>query len=130
MGPIFYNADPPLIESRACKNIYTGHKKGSKGARIALFRYLFSKTRAKVQIKQESGADPGFGQGGPPASEAESCRRSEAESREPSEHSVARIQGLLKGPGSFWVFDAPICIFTHPRYSFSLILDIYFDTKS
>ena len=76
------------------------------------------------------GADPGFGQGGAPASEAESCRRSEAESRKRSEHSVAGVQGLLKGPGSFWVFDAQICIFTHSRDSFSLIFDIYFDTKS
>ena len=57
-----------------------------------------------------SGADPGFGQGGAPPSEAESCRLSEAESRERSEHSVAGVQGPLKGPGSFWVFDAQICI--------------------
>ena len=68
--------------------------------------------------------------GGAPASEAESCRRSEVESRERSEHSVAGVQGPLKGPGSFWVFDAQICIFTHSRDSFSLIFDIYFDTKS
>ena len=40
-----------------------------------------------------AGADPGFGQGGAPASEAESCRRSEAESREQSKHSAARVQG-------------------------------------
>ena len=77
-----------------------------------------------------TGADRGFGQGGAPASEAESCRRSEAESRERSEHSAARVQGPLKGPGSFWVFDAQICILTHSRDSFSLIFDIYFDTKS
>ena len=77
-----------------------------------------------------SGADPGFGQGGAPASEAESCRHSEAESRERSEHSAAGVQGPLKGPGSFWVFDAQICILTHSRDSFSLIFDIYFDTKS
>ena len=68
--------------------------------------------------------------GGAPASEAESCRHSEAESRERSEHSAAGVQGLLKGPGSFWVFDAQICILTHSRDSFSLIFDIYFDTKS
>ena len=68
--------------------------------------------------------------GGGPASEAESCRRSEVESREQSEHSAAGVQGLLKGPGSFWVFDAQICILTHSRDSFSLIFDIYFDTKS
>ena len=68
--------------------------------------------------------------GGAPASEAESCRRSEAESRERSEHSAAGVQGPLKGPGSFWVFDAQICILTHSRDSFSLIFDIYFDTKS
>ena len=77
-----------------------------------------------------SGADPGFGQGGGPASEAESCRRSEAESRERSDYSAAGVQGPLKGPGSFWVFDAQICILTHSRDSFSLIFDIYFDTKS
>ena len=39
--------------------------------------------------------------GGPPASEAESCRRSRAESREQSELSEAGVQGALKGPGSF-----------------------------
>ena len=68
--------------------------------------------------------------GGAPASEAESCRHSEAESRKRSEHSAAGVQGPLKGPGSFWVFDAQICILTHSRDSFSLIFDIYFDTKS
>ena len=68
--------------------------------------------------------------GGAPPSEAESCRQSEAESRERSEHSAAGVQGPLKGPGSFWVFDAQICILTHSRDSFSLIFDIYFDTKS
>ena len=79
-----------------------------------------------------SGVDPGFGQGGAPASEAETCRRSKAESCKASEHSAARVQGPLKGPGSFWVFDAQIyiCILTHSRDSFSLIFDIYFDTKS
>ena len=80
--------------------------------------------------KLDPGADPGFGQGGAPASEAENCRRSKAESCERSEHSVAWVQGPLKGPGNFWVFDAQICIFTHSRDSFSLIFDIYFDTKS
>ena len=39
-----------------------------------------------------SGADPGFGQGGAPASEAESCRHSETESR--SEASILR-RGFL-----------------------------------
>ena len=56
--------------------------------------------------------------GGGPASEAESCRHSEAKSRERSEHSAAGVQGSLKGPGSFWVFDAQICILTHSRDSF------------
>ena len=60
--------------------------------------------------------------GGAPASEAESCRRSEAESRERSEQYAAGVQGPLKGPGSFWVFNAQICILTHSRDSFSLIL--------
>ena len=43
---------------------------------------------------------------------------------------AARVQGLLKGPGSFWVFNAQICILPHSRDSFSLIFDIYFNTKS
>ena len=83
-----------------------------------------------TKIRHSSGADPGFGQGGAPASEAESCRHSEAELRERSEHSAPGVQGPLKGPGTFWVFDAQICILTHSRDSFSLIFDIYFDTKS
>ena len=73
-----------------------------------------------------TGADPGFGQGGAPASEAVSCWHSEAESCERSEQSAAGVQGPLKGPGSFWVFNAQICILTHSRD----IFDIYFDTKS
>ena len=77
----------------------------------------------------ETGADPGFGQGGAPASEAESCPRSKAESHERSEHSVSGVQGLLKGPGSFWVFDAQICILTHSRDSFSLILTFILTPK-
>ena len=76
-----------------------------------------------------AGADPGFGQGGAPASEAESCRHSEAELHEQSEQSAAGVQDPLKGPGSFWVFNAQICILTHSRDSFSLIFDIYFDIK-
>ena len=67
--------------------------------------------------------------GGAPASEAENCRRSKAESCERSEQSVAGVQGPLKGPGSFWVFNAQICILTHSIDSFSLIFDIYLDTK-
>ena len=39
--------------------------------------------------------------GGAPASDAESCRCSGAESCERSVLSVAGVQGLLKGPGSF-----------------------------
>ena len=78
----------------------------------------------------EAGADPGFGQGGAPGAEAESCRRSEAELRERSEQFAAGVQGPLKGPGSFWVFNAQICILPHSRDSFSLIFDIYFNTKS
>ena len=68
--------------------------------------------------------------GGAPGAEAESCRRSEAELRERSEQFAAGVQGPLKGPGSFWVFNAQICILPHSRDSFSLIFDIYFNTKS
>ena len=34
-------------------------------------------------------------------------------SRERSEQSVAGVQGPLKGPGSFWVFNAQIYAFSH-----------------
>ena len=67
--------------------------------------------------------------GGGPASEAESCRRSEAESRKRSEHSAAGVQGPLKGPGSFWVFDAQICILTHSRDFLMSILFLLFKTS-
>ena len=56
--------------------------------------------------------------GGAPGAEAESCRRSEVESRERSEQFAAGVQGPLKGPGSFWVFNAQICILPHSRDSF------------
>ena len=59
--------------------------------------------------------------GGPQLLEAKSCQRSKVELRERSEHSAAGVQGPLKGPGSFWVFDAQICILIHSRDSFSLI---------
>ena len=78
----------------------------------------------------EPGADPGFGQGMAPASEAESCWCSGAELHEQSKLSVAGVQGSLKGIGSFWVFNGQICILPHSRDSFSLIFDIYFNTKS
>ena len=66
---------------------------------------------------------------GAPAFQAESYRHSKVESSERSKHSAAGVQGPLKDPGSFWLFDAQICILTHSRDSFSLIFDIYFDTK-
>ena len=77
----------------------------------------------------QSGADPGFGQGGA-GSEAESCQCSKVESHEQSEQFVAGVQSPLKDPGSFWVFNAQICILPHSRDSFSLIFHIYFNTKS
>ena len=83
-----------------------------------------------IQRFWKTGADPGFGQGGAPGSEAESCRHSEAESCEWSEQIAAGVQGPLEGPGSFWVFNAQICILPHSRDSFSLIFDTYFNTKS
>ena len=67
---------------------------------------------------------------GGPASEAESCRHSRTEPLKQSEQSVAGVQGHLKGPGSFRVSNAQICILQHSRDSFSLIIDIYFNTKS
>ena len=93
-------------------------------------RVSLARVHLDIMFRLHTGADPVFGQGGAPASEAESCRCSKVESRERSEQSAAGVQGPLKGPGSFWVFDAQICILTHSRDSFSLIFDIYFDTKS
>ena len=40
-----------------------------------------------------TGADPGFGQGGAPGAEAESCRHSEGELHERSKQFVAGVQG-------------------------------------
>ena len=75
-----------------------------------------------------SGADPGFGQGGAPASEALSCWHSKAESREWSEPLAAGVQGPLKGLMFVimrpLMFNAQICILQHSRDSFSLISDI------
>ena len=65
-----------------------------------------------------SGADPGFGQGGGP----QVLRLKVAD--------VAKRAICGRGPGSFWVFNAQICILPHSRDSFSLIFDIYFNTKS
>ena len=67
---------------------------------------------------------------GAPGSEAKSCRCSEKEWCEWSEQIAAGVQGLLKGPGSFWVFNAQICILPHSRDSFPLLFNIYFNTKS
>ena len=39
-------------------------------------------------------------------------------------------RACLRGPGSFWVFNAQMCILPHSRDSSSLIFDIYFNTKS
>ena len=50
------------------------------------------------------GADPGYGQGGGPASEAKCCCIAE-QSHKQSELSTARVQGQLKGPRSFWIFN-------------------------
>ena len=55
---------------------------------------------------------------GGPGSEAESCRCSEVEWRKQSKQFAAGVQGLLKGPGSFWGFNAQICILPHSRDSF------------
>ena len=58
-----------------------------------------------------SGADPGFGQGGPKIP-------SRVELHEQSEQTAARVWGLLEGPGSFWVLML--------RYAFSCILETLF----
>ena len=52
---------------------------------------LFQSYRLLI-VTGYSGADPGFGQGGAPASEAESCRRSKASILQPG--SRARLRAL------------------------------------
>ena len=68
----------------------------------------------------KTGTDPGFGQGGVPASETKSCPHSEVESHKQREQSATGVQGPLKGLGSFWVFNAQICILLHSRELFFL----------
>ena len=51
-------------------------------------------------------------------------RLNDADMAKESELLVARVQGLLEGPGSFQVFSAQICIIPHSRDSFPLISDI------
>ena len=58
-----------------------------------------------------------------PASEAKSCQCSKAELCKQSEPLSAVVQGLLKDPVSFGVFNAQICILPHSRDSFFLIFD-------
>ena len=43
---------------------------------------------------------------GCPGSEAGICQHSKAELHDQRKQFVAGVQGLLKGPGSFWVFKA------------------------
>ena len=78
---------------------------------------------ASPNITQDPALFMGMGTGedsvkGAPASEAQCCQHSKVESREWSEQPAARVQGPLQDPGSFWVFDAQICIFTHSTYYF------------
>ena len=79
----------------------------------------------------KSGADPGFGQGGGAqvlrpkvADKAKRSRMSEASNLRPG--SRARLRAVE----AFGFLMLKICILPHSRDSFSLIFDIYFNTKS
>ena len=74
-----------------------------------------------------SGADPGFAQGGPQVLRPKVADLAKRSHTSEVSNFAAGVQGLLKG---FWVFYAQICILPHSRDSFSLIFDIYFNTKS
>ena len=83
---------------------------------------------AVVPYDEPAGADPGFGQGGSPASEAESCWCSKAKLHEQSKLSVAGSRALkqtLEAVGFLMLKYA----FSYILDSFSLIFDIYFNTK-
>ena len=59
---------------------------------------------------------------GAPGSETECCRHSKVELRKRSKQITAGVQGPLKEAfGSFWVFNAEICILPNSRDYFSLI---------
>ena len=70
-------------------------------------------------------ADPGFGQRGVAASEAESCQCIRAKLCQQSELSVTRIRGLL-----LEAFGFQMCSLPHFRDSFAPISGIYFNTKN
>ena len=70
-----------------------------------------------INGRSNSGADPGFGQGGMAVSEPKSCRCSKVKQSK---------QCAARGPKSF--FNAEIYILPHSIYYFSLIFDTYFNT--
>ena len=100
-----------------------------RGNFYSLLAIITNSPDSPTLLDTTAGADPGFYRGGRPASEADSCRRSGVELHEQSKLSMAGVQGPLKGPRSSLVFSAQICIFPHSKDPFSLISDIYFDTR-
>ena len=83
-----------MITSSGCRN------------RWSINSFIMVVSKKKIFSHALAGADPGFGQGGCPGSEAEICQCSKAELYEQSKQFVAGVKGPLKGPGSFWVFNA------------------------
>ena len=76
----------PNLERLHCFIVFNQSSIASVIAALTRRRSLYT------GLKSLAGADPGFGQGGAPASEAESCRRSKA---------VARVKRAFcsRGPG-------------------------------
>ena len=80
---------------------------------------MFDMVRDRILLVSP-GADPGFGQGG--------SHFPRPKVADVAEWSCASKASYMR-PG-FWVFNAQICILPHSRETFSLIFDIYFNTKS
>ena len=71
------------------------------------------------------GADPGFSQSGP-----QPLRPKFADVAEWSNASEVSYLQPLKDLGSFFIFNAQICILPHSRDPFSLVSNIYFDIRN
>ena len=59
--------------------------------------------------------------GGPQVLRPKVCDIAQHSRTSKASNFAAGVQGPLKGPGSFWVFNAQICILPHSRDYFSLI---------
>ena len=103
-----------LKTSGGCPGWFTGGAIQTECGFFLTFIVIYNDLHCCLLLS--TGANLKFCQGGP-ASQAKSCRHSKAKLWEQNEPFVFEVPGLLKTPGSFWVFNA----FSHILYSFSFI---------